>query len=83
MGDVQDSMIDYSDIPELTLRQMKKAKRARAGRPPLGLAPKKLISIKIDPILLEEIKRRAKEEGNRYQTLMHRILEEYIHKHAA
>ncbi|MFH1262913.1 MAG: BrnA antitoxin family protein [Pseudomonadota bacterium] len=70
--------IDYSDIPELTEAQMKKAKHPRVGRPPLGAAAKKMISMKIDPILLEQLKERARLERKGYQTLIQEILERFI-----
>ena len=75
---VSDADIDYSDIPKLTSDQLKGARRARVGRPSLGPLPRKLISIKIDPFLLERLKQTAKKQGTRYQSLIHSILERYI-----
>ncbi len=80
---ISDEEIDYSDIPPLTPTAIKQAKRARVGRPPLGAAPRKMVSIKIDPLVLEEIKRRAKKKSKGYQSLIHEILEEYLKKRAA
>ena len=77
---VSDSKIDYSDIPELTKRQMKQAKRAKVGRPSLGVLPRKMISIKIDPFLLEEIRKQAKNVGKKYQSFVHEILERFVMK---
>lgn len=73
--------IDYSDIPELSNEQLKKARRV--GRPLLGKAPRKLISIKIDPFLLANLKKLAQKQDQGYQTLIHQALEEFIRKAAA
>jgi hypothetical protein len=73
-----DSSIDYSEIPELTAAQMKKATHPRVGRPPLGVAAKKMICLKIDPILLGQLKERAKLEHKGYQVLIQQVLEEFI-----
>ena len=78
--EVADHEINYSDIPELTSTQMKRAKRAKVGRPPMGVAARKMISIKIDPLLLQATKKRARKEGKGYQTLIHEILEKYVHQ---
>lgn len=67
-----DREIDYSDIPELTDRQLKTARRV--GRPPTGNA-KQLIALRIAAALLEKLKRMAKRRGVPYQTLMHELLE--------
>ena len=76
-GDV-DEGIDYSDIPELSDEQLGQARRVRVGRPPIGAVARKMISMKIDPGLLEELKARAKREGKGYQTLIHAVLEAYV-----
>lgn len=39
--------IDFSDIPELSDRQLSLMRRL--GRPPLGDQPRKLIAIRMDP----------------------------------
>ena len=70
--------IDYSDIPALTKDQMKKARRPRVGRPPFGVAAKKMISLKIDPILLDRLKVVAKRQGKGYQTLIGEILTRHL-----
>ena len=81
--EIPDSKIDYSDIPPLTRDDMKRARRAKPGRPPIGLVSRKMISIKIDPFILEKIKLEARKHGNGYQTFIHEILEDYVKKHAA
>ena len=72
-----DREIDYSDIPELTDRQLKTA--CRVGRPPTGNA-KQLIALRIAPALLEKLKRVAKKRGVPYQTLMHELLERGVNR---
>jgi predicted DNA binding CopG/RHH family protein len=66
-----DSAIDFSDIPESTDRELKKARRV--GRPSSRDA-KQLISIRIRPSLLATIRRAARQKGEPYQTLIHEIL---------
>jgi uncharacterized protein (DUF4415 family) len=80
---VDDSKIDFSDLPELTNAQLKKMKRSSPGRPPLGDEPRKMISIKLDTKLLSNLKAEAKKDGKPYQSLIHEILEKYIRKSAA
>lgn len=79
--DTRKNKIDFSDIPELTDEQLKQMKRI--GRPLLGMTQRQLISIRIDPNVLEEIKKKAKKKGKKYQTLINEILEKYVGKKAA
>jgi len=67
-----DSRIDFSDIPESTDAELKRARRV--GRPRTGQA-KQLIAIRIAPRLLAQIRRRAAKRSMPYQTLIHEILE--------
>ena len=67
-----DSRIDFSDIPESTDAELKRARRV--GRPRTGQA-KQLIAIRIAPSLLAEIRRRAARWSMPYQTLIHEMLE--------
>jgi len=67
-----DSRIDFSDIPESTAAELKRARRV--GRPRTGQA-KQLIAIRISPRLLAQIRRRAAEMSMPYQTLIHELLE--------
>ncbi len=78
LGSLSDASIDYSDIPALTDAELRKAKRVRPGRPPVGPVAKKMISMKIDPVLLERLKHRAKLEKKGYQVLIQEILERFI-----
>lgn len=72
-----DRKIDYSDIPELTDRQLKTARRV--GRPPTGNA-KQLIALRVAPALLAKLKMMAKKRGVPYQTLMHQFLERGVER---
>jgi uncharacterized protein (DUF4415 family) len=66
------SRIDFSDIPESTAAELKRARRV--GRPKSGHA-KQLIAIRIDPRLLARLRRLAHRRGKPYQTLIHELLE--------
>jgi uncharacterized protein (DUF4415 family) len=63
-----DSRIDFSDIPESTGAELKRARRV--GRPKRGDA-KRLIAIRIAPRLLARIRRLAAKQSKPYQTLIH------------
>ncbi len=67
-----DSAIDFSDIPESTDEELRKARRV--GRPRSRDA-KLLIAIRIRSSLLAKIQKAAKAEGKPYQTFIHEILE--------
>ena len=74
-----DSRIDFSDIPESTDAELKGARRV--GRPKKGHA-KQLIAIRIDPVLLAQIRRLAENQDKPYQTLIHELLEKAAKKAA-
>lgn len=67
-----DSHLDFSDIPESTPAELKRARRV--GRPKTGDA-KQLIAIRISPRLLAQLRRLAAKESKPYQTLIHELLE--------
>jgi predicted DNA binding CopG/RHH family protein len=67
-----DSRIDFSDIPESTDAELKRARRV--GRPKTGDA-KQLIAIRIAPRLLAQLRRLAAKQSKPYQTLIHELLE--------
>ena len=67
-----DSQIDFSDIPESTDEELKRARRV--GRPKSGTA-KQLIAIRVDPKLLASLRKMAAKLGKPYQTLIHELLE--------
>jgi predicted DNA binding CopG/RHH family protein len=68
----RDGGIDFSDIPETTDAELKRARRV--GRPKSGQT-KQLIAIRISPRLLAELRRRAAEQSKPYQALIHELLE--------
>ncbi len=72
--------IDFSDIPESTGEELKRARRV--GRPSTGRA-KRLIAIRIDPRLLARLRRLAAKQSKPYQTLIHELLESAAKKEAA
>jgi len=67
-----DSRIDFSDVPESTDAELKRARRV--GRPKTGSA-KQLIAIRISPRLLAQLRRLAARQSKPYQTLIHELLE--------
>jgi predicted DNA binding CopG/RHH family protein len=69
---IPDEQIDFSDIPEFTDEEL--AQFRPLGRPLLGMHPRKIIAIRIDPGVLEAIKKEALEKGLRYQSLINTIL---------
>jgi predicted DNA binding CopG/RHH family protein len=69
---IPDRAIDFSDLPESTDEELRRARRV--GRPRSSDA-KLLIAIRIRSSLLAKIRRAAKEEGKPYKTLIHEILE--------
>lgn len=73
--------IDFSDIPELSDDQMRSMKRV--GRPPLGESSKLMIAFRIDPEILDAIRKLAAKKGKGYQVLIHDILESFVNKKAA
>ena len=77
---MEDSEIDFSDIPESTDEELKQARRV--GRPSTGNA-KQLIAIRIDPKLLERLRKLASKQHKPYQTLIHELLEKASVKKAS
>lgn len=73
--------IDYSDIPESSLEQLKAMRRV--GRPPLGDEPRRLIAIRVDPSVLESFRREARRRRVGYQTLINEVLAEHVRKDVA
>jgi hypothetical protein len=71
-----DRRIDFSDIPESTKQELRRARRLDrpAGRPKSGTA-KQLIAIRIAPGLLARLHRLAAKQSKPYQTLIHELLE--------
>ena len=69
---ISDRLIDFSDIPELSNSELKRARRV--GRPRTGNA-KQLIAVRLDPKLLAKLRKLASKRQKPYQTLMHELLE--------
>ena len=69
---ISDRRIDFSDIPQSTDEELKRARRV--GRPKTGNA-KQLIAIRIAPPLLARIRRLAAKRSKPYKTLIHELLE--------
>jgi uncharacterized protein (DUF4415 family) len=73
-----DEALDFSDLPELSVAQLRAMIRVRTGgkpgRPPLGPAKRIPISLKVDPQVLARLKARAEARGIGYQTYMHEVL---------
>ena len=73
--------IDFSDIPETSDAQL--GTMRRVGRPPIGAHARRLIAIRLDPEVLKRFRTEARRRNVGYQTLIHRVLAEYIRKHVA
>ncbi len=68
--------IDFSDIPEASSAQLRAMRRV--GRPPLGAEARRLIAIRIDPQVLEAVRREAKRRGLGYQSLINDVLAKHV-----
>jgi len=77
---ISDEQIDFSDVPESTDAELRRARRV--GRPRTGRA-KQLIAIRISPGLLAQLRRLAAEQDKPYQTLIHELLEKAANKRVA
>lgn len=77
---IPDRQIDFSDIPESTDEELRRARRV--GRPKTGHA-KQLIAIRIAPRLLAQLRRLAAKQSKPYQTLIHELLERAAKSKAA
>jgi uncharacterized protein (DUF4415 family) len=73
--------VDFSDIPEASAEQLKAMRRV--GRPPLGEAPRRLIAIRVDPGVLDQLRKEARRRKVGYQTLIHQVLTEHVQKRVA
>ena len=76
-----DRKINFSDIPELSDRQLEAMKPL--GRPLLGNAPRKLIAVRVDTEVLEKLRKEAKKKGTGYQSLINEILSKHAKRKAA
>jgi uncharacterized protein (DUF4415 family) len=73
--------VDFSDIPEASGEQLRAMRRV--GRPPLGEEARRLIAIRVDPEVLSRFRKEAKRRKVGYQTLINRVLAEYVGKDVA
>ena len=64
--------IDFSDIPELSDKQLSRMRRV--GRPTVGDEPRRLIAIRLDAKVLGWLRQTAKKKGLPYQSLVNEIL---------
>ena len=55
----------------------------RAGRPPLGDEPRRLIAIRVDPSVLKSFRKEARRRHVDYQTLINEVLAEHVRKDEA
>jgi uncharacterized protein (DUF4415 family) len=70
--------IDFSDIPEASPAQLHVMRPV--GRPPLGAAARRLIAIRIDPQVLDAVRREAKRRGLGYQSLINGVLAKHVRR---
>lgn len=70
--------IDFSDIPELSDKQLSSMRRV--GRPPLGDEPRRLIAIRLDPKVLVWLRKTAAKKRRPYQSLVNDILAEEMRR---
>ena len=70
--------IDFSDIPELSDKQLSRMRRV--GRPTVGDEPRKLIAIRLDAKVLSWLRKTAAKKGTPYQSLVNEILAEQMRK---
>ena len=73
--------IDFSDIPESSAEQLQVMKRV--GRPPLGERARQLIAIRVDPTVLEKVRKEARRRQVGYQTLINEVLARHVRKGVA
>jgi uncharacterized protein (DUF4415 family) len=70
--------IDFSEIPEASPTQLRAMRRV--GRPPLGSEPRRLIAIRIDPKILDAVRREAKRRRLGYQSLINDLLAKHVER---
>ena len=70
--------INFSDIPELSDKQLSSMRRV--GRPTVGDEPRKLIAIRLDAKVLGWLRQTAAKKGLPYQSLVNDILANEMRK---
>lgn len=73
--------IDFSDIPDSSVSQLKGMRRV--GRPPMGEEPRQLIAIRVDSRVLERFRKEARRRRVGYQTLINEVLAQHVRKDVA
>jgi uncharacterized protein (DUF4415 family) len=73
---VKDSEIDYSDIPKFFAEDLKKFQRV--GRPLVGDSSREAISLRVESDILNKLKKKAKNKGVGYQSLINEILKKAV-----
>ena len=73
--------VDFSDIPEASANQLRSMRRV--GRPTIGARARQLIAIRLDPDVLKGLQKEANRRNVGYQTLVNRVLAEYVRAHVA
>lgn len=72
---ISDRKIDFSDIPESTNQELARARRV--GRPKAA-STKQLISLRVDPVLLAAVKKKAAKAKKPYQTFIQDVLKKAV-----
>ncbi len=70
--------IDFSDIPEASVAQL--GAMRRVGRRPLGTRARRLIAIRLDPQVLQAVRREAGRRALGYQSLINEILARHVRR---
>src|ERR671919_399509 len=70
--------INFSEIQEASRAQLQSMRRV--GRPPLGSEPRRLIAIRIDPKVLDAVRREAKQRRLGYQSLINDLLAKHVER---
>ena len=70
--------IDFSEIQEASSAQLRAMRRV--GRPPLGSERRRLIAIRIDPEVLDAVRREAKRRRLGYQSLINELLAKHVER---
>ena len=76
-GHIPDRELDFSDIPDSTEAELRRARRLGQSRQDQA---KRLILLRIDPKLLTIIRKLAARQGQSYQTMIHALLERATRK---
>jgi uncharacterized protein (DUF4415 family) len=59
------------------------AQMRRVGRPPLGDVARQLIAIRLDPQVIEALRKEAERRGIGYQTLINDVLARHVRRRVA